>query len=616
MLAWNGPLVTFLALALALSAGLLLVRLPLLDGVLLVGLAVVGVATVIEPTVGLAAALFLGPLRAYLRTEVPQVPAQIGQFFVALTLAAWLARGLARRSVRVPRPPLLLPLLAFLGAALVSLWDAVDLPAYGVPELIKWAQIVLVVLFVSDRLAVGMEDPVRKRSFAGAPSHLRALDARTCSGLAPRAPANHPNEIVETLPSTQATIENRAQSRRLRWLLGALLVTGLFQAVVGVWQFGLRGEGPDHFAIASLGDRFYRAYGTFEQPNPYAGYVGMTLSLAIGVLIGTIRDKETRRQGDKETRGHGDTETRRHGDTETRRPGDAETRGRGDQGTRRCAPSPCPLVPLSPCLLALLPVTIALGAALAMSWSRGAWLGFGAAIVAMAVALPRRARWGLLLVAVLVVGGLGLYATGRVPPSVVARLTGFGQYVQFEDVRGVGINDANYAVIERLAHWQAALEMFRHDLWTGVGLGCYEPAYANFALINWPVALGHAHNYYLTVAAETGLVGLVAYLLLWGAVFWQTWRATRRARGFLRGIAIGLLGAWTHLSVHHFLDNLYVNNVHLHVGVLLGLLAFVIQQAGKSTNQQIGKSADRQIGESATQRVGKPTNRPSDQVTN
>jgi O-antigen ligase len=268
---------------------------------------------------------------------------------------------------------------------------------------------------------------------------------------------------------------------------------------------------------------------------------------------------------------------------------------------------------LSPCHLVLLLVTIALGAALAMSWSRGAWLGFGAAIVVMAVALPRRARWGLLLVAILAVGGLGLYATGRVPPSVVARLTGFGQYVQFEDVRGVGINDANYAVIERLAHWQAALEMFRHDLWTGVGLGCYEPAYADFALINWPIALGHAHNYYLTVAAETGLVGLVAYLLLWGAVFWQTWRATRRARGFLRGVAIGLLGAWTHLSVHHFLDNLYVNNVHLHVGVLLGLLAFVVN---KSANQQIGKSANRRVSESASQPTDQSTNRPVDQPTN
>ena len=546
MLAWNGPVVTLLGLALALSAGLLLVRLPLLDGILFVGLAVVGVATLVEPIAGLAAALFLGLLRAYLGTEVRQVPAQIGQLFVALTVAAWLARGLAHRNLRIPHPPLFLPLLVFFGAALVSLWDAVDLSGYGVPELVKWAQILLVFLFVS-----------------------------------------------EALTPSQAGMETRPTHRRLSWLLGALLVTGVFQALVGAWQFALRGEGPDHFAILSLGDRFYRAYGTFEQPNPYAGYIGMTLSLAIGVLIGTIGDRGTRRHGDAETRRRGDREARRY----------------------TPSPSPCRRTDLPLCSLILVAVTIALGGALAMSWSRGAWLGFGAAILAMTIALPRRAQWGMLLVTVLVVVGLGLFATGLVPPSVTARLTGFAGYVQFEDVRGVGINDANYAVIERLAHWQAALEMFRHNLWTGVGLGCYEPAYVDFALVNWPIALGHAHNIYLNVAAETGLIGLIAYLLLWGAVFWQTWRAIRRARGLLRGVAIGLLGAWTHISVHHLLDNLYVNNVHLHIGVMLGLLAFVVQRAGESASQRISESANVQICKSANRPADRVTNRPIDQPT-
>ena len=101
-LAWNGPLITLLGLALALTAGLLLIRLTPLDGVFLVVLVVGGVATLIEPLAGLALALFLGPLRAYLSAEVVQVPAQIGQVFVALTLAVWLARGLARREIRFP----------------------------------------------------------------------------------------------------------------------------------------------------------------------------------------------------------------------------------------------------------------------------------------------------------------------------------------------------------------------------------------------------------------------------------------------------------------------------------------------------------------------------------
>jgi O-antigen ligase len=200
----------------------------------------------------------------------------------------------------------------------------------------------------------------------------------------------------------------------------------------------------------------------------------------------------------------------------------------------------------------------------------------------MAIALPRRAHWGVLLLALLLIGGLALQATGLMPATVTQRLTGFARYVRFEDVRGVGINDDNYAVMERLAHWQAALEMLRYNLWTGVGLGCYEPAYRDYALINWPFALGHAHNVYLNVAAETGTIGLAAYLLLWCAVFWHTWQATRCARGLARGVALGLLGTWTAMSVHHLLDNLYVNNVHLHVGIMLGLLAHVGRKSGLS----------------------------------
>ena len=104
LLAWNGPLVTLLGLALALLSGLLLVRLTPLEGVLFAVLAVGGVATVIEPLAGLAAVIFLGPLWAYLRAEVPQVPDQIAQVFVVLVLGVWLARGLIRRDIRVPGP--------------------------------------------------------------------------------------------------------------------------------------------------------------------------------------------------------------------------------------------------------------------------------------------------------------------------------------------------------------------------------------------------------------------------------------------------------------------------------------------------------------------------------
>jgi len=220
--------------------------------------------------------------------------------------------------------------------------------------------------------------------------------------------------------------------------------------------------------------------------------------------------------------------------------------------------------------------TALVGAALLASWSRGGWLGAGAAVLMVVAALPRRAWLGIGLVMLVLVGTLGLNVVGILPMSVSARLTDFMQYTRFEDVRGVGISAENYAVIERLAHWQAALGMWQDNFWGGVGFGDYEPAYPDYRLVNWPIALGHAHNYYLNIAAETGLVGLLAYVLLWGSVFWRTWQVSRRAKGWQRGLTIGLLGAWTHLSVHHLFDNLYVNNVHLQIGVMLGLVAALV----------------------------------------
>ena len=192
---------------------------------------------------------------------------------------------------------------------------------------------------------------------------------------------------------------------------------------------------------------------------------------------------------------------------------------------------------------------------------------------------PRRRRVG----AMLVVGGFAVFLLalqfGLVPATFADRLLSFGEDLQFGDVRGADINDANYAVLERLAHWQSAIDMANEHPWLGVGWGNYEPAYADYALINWPYALGHAHNNYLNILAETGLVGTLAYLLVWSVVFGQALFALHRLDGRRRGIALGLLAGWSALSVHHLLDNLYVNNLFLHYGVLFGILQLLFFEA-------------------------------------
>jgi hypothetical protein len=80
---------------------------------------------------------------------------------------------------------------------------------------------------------------------------------------------------------------------------------------------------------------------------------------------------------------------------------------------------------------------------------------------------------------------------------------------------------------------------------------------------------------YLNLLAETGLVGLTAYLIFWSGVIAATLRVIHRGTGLARGLALGLLGSWAHLSAHQLVDNLYVNNIHFALAALLALLVWL-----------------------------------------
>ena len=478
-------------IGLAVIAAVAIARLPLIPLATLVGGTAIVLVTLMEPMAGLALTLVIAPLAAYSNYMTGAVlrPLDVGQIMLGLTLGAWLLRGLARREIRVPLVPLLWPFLIFVGWAATSLLWAQSFE-YAIPEVIKWIEIILVMLIV-----------------------VEARDRRSVG-----------------------------------WVIGGALASGTFQAALGIWQFGLRGIGPDTFRISG---HLYRAYGSFEQPNPYAGYIGLIWPVAAGLLIGQVSRFNFRALAPA-------VRSVLH-----------KNDGTSLKGNLRVARFASAL------LLAMCTPVLITG--LVFSWSRGAWLGALAAMVVIAAVLPRRIWLGVGGAALAMAVLLSANTLGVLPGAIRSRLTDFAQQAQVFDVRGVGINDANYAVLERLAHWQTAGEMIRYHPWTGVGLSNYEPAYPQYALMNWPIPLGHAHNYYLNVGAELGLPGLLAYVFLWGAILWQTLRARSLwpGTGWQRGLALGLMGAWMHLAAHNLFDNLYVNNTHLLIGALLGVLTIL-----------------------------------------
>lgn len=459
--------------ALAAALGVAAALLPTGQFFITLVLAALVVAALIAPVAGAAALLILAPLRTLIATEAAlALPLDIGQLALLITLAAWLVRDLAarRRLPRVVWSPFLIPVLLFIGVVSLTAFSAQSMRLWF-NEWLKWVQVLLLLLFV--------------RSNAGRGGW--------------------------------------------RWLLAALVVSAAANAVVGIYQF-FGGSGALHLLIA---DRFFRAFGTFGQPNPFGGFMGLLAPLAAAAALGSLHSFRL-------------------------------TRARRDLWLSGFYAAAAGL----------------LLAGLLVSWSRGAWLGFGAAAAVVALLIPRQPwRGGLLLLAA---GGLllGLWTGGLLPATITARVaSATSELFSFSDVRGVDITTDNYAVVERLSHWQAALNMARSHPWLGVGMGGYERAYPAYRLINWREPLGHAHNYYLNMLAEGGIVGLIGYSKLWLLIVILTWRAARHPDAPTRLIAVGLLGSWTYLLVHSLFDNLYVNNLFLHIGVMLGIASILYDDA-------------------------------------
>ncbi len=219
-----------------------------------------------------------------------------------------------------------------------------------------------------------------------------------------------------------------------------------------------------------------------------------------------------------------------------------------------------------------------------------------AAAVVIGALLSRRAAVASVFIGIALLLTFALAGTDWLPPALSERATDFLPYINVinVNVRGVEITDANFAVIERLAHWQAAYDMWADKPWLGQGVGNYAAVYHAFYIPPWTEALGHAHNLFLNTLAETGIIGLAAYLLFWAQAIGLTIRATLRSTGLWRGVAVGTLGVLVHLHTHNFFDNLYVHGMYLHIALVLAIAAILSKPTptGMSDRQGIQEPAE------------------------
>ena len=136
--------------------------------------------------------------------------------------------------------------------------------------------------------------------------------------------------------------------------------------------------------------------------------------------------------------------------------------------------------------------------------------------------------------------------------------------------------------------WRDTLTMIRKHPLIGVGLGAFETAYPIYSQSDGSLLVNAAHNDYLQVLAEGGVIG--GALILWFiiAIFRATSRGLRSRDPWLAGLALGSSASIFGMLVHSLFDFNLQFPSHALVFVLLSA---VVSHLGAKVPQAVAEGA-------------------------
>ncbi len=294
--------------------------------------------------------------------------------------------------------------------------------------------------------------------------------------------------------------------KRLRWLVHVVIGLGLASAMFAIGRQLL--QAPDSttgfvlpFLYPGVG------YGQFLSPNVFAFLAEMASALVMGVVLGG--------------------------------------------GVRRQH------------ILIYLAIGLVIWAALVLSNSRGGILGFICQAVLLALVglswlrsrrlageTERERSWTVpwfLPVRILVI--LVLVAT-----LVVGVLWMGGQRLASKIEDDKGFATATIDGDTRKEIWHSTWELIKHNPWTGVGFGAYFLAIPQYQVGAGRIKVEQAHNDYLDLAANGGILALVLATWFLGVIIWRARASLKSADTFRRAASLGGVAGMLSIGVHSFVD--------------------------------------------------------------
>jgi O-antigen ligase len=275
------------------------------------------------------------------------------------------------------------------------------------------------------------------------------------------------------------------------------------------------------------------SFGPFVNHNHFAGYVEMIIPLAVALALYVM---EKRRRSPDQVSDHGARARQ-------------EERGRWGQSG-----------------LALF-AAVVLVVALLFSQSRGGLLSTIASGVVLFALVWRRIASRALMRTVAIV----------LPVVVIALALWIGADVldtQLESFRGL---ESEASFRSRALIWDSLVRHVDQFKWVGAGFGAFEPSFAPYTPAGSARRWDKAHNDYLQILWETGLVGVLLVLAALGVFVYRYWAPAMRSRPhrldlFAVAISVSLMS----IALHSLVDfNLQIGSNGFLCTVLAGLLIAV-----------------------------------------
>jgi putative inorganic carbon (HCO3(-)) transporter len=202
--------------------------------------------------------------------------------------------------------------------------------------------------------------------------------------------------------------------------------------------------------------------------------------------------------------------------------------------------------------------------AFVFSYSRAAWLSLVVALLAV-LALLMRISWKQMIL---------LFLTGA-----IIVITSWSQLISLVNKNRQDSSDnlkshlqsisnirSDASNMERLNRWKSALRMFRERPLMGWGPATYQFRYAPYQIAGDKTIIstnygegGNAHSEYLGSLVDSGIPGLIFYLLLLGIALWKgiiIWKthADEQIRRLALALVAGLVTYAVHGALNNFLD--------------------------------------------------------------